>query len=143
MIISVLDCALMAGAACFSTRYPDNRLPFPAADGWLPLDAAAHLDHIVAPSSGFEAVAFINQATHEVVIGFAGTDGTKDITGDWLQGNITSAIGLPAVQLSDAANYYQGINRLYGTCDITFTGAGLARVSFGGTPTNELWNEAA
>lgn len=125
MTILTLDYALMAGAAYYSTRHPDNRVPFPANDGWLPLDEAAHLDHRVDAPSGFEAVAFINQATHEIVIGYAGTNGIKDITGDWFQGNMANAAGLPSTQTLLAAKYYQDIKKLYGTYDISFTGHSL------------------
>jgi Ca2+-binding RTX toxin-like protein len=123
MTVSTLDYALMAGAAYDSTRADGNKIPRP--DGWEPLEPGTTFEHRLDTISGFEAVAFINQATHEIVISFAGTNGTKDITGDWLQGNITSAVGLPATQLSLAACYYEDIKARYGTYDISFTGHSL------------------
>jgi hypothetical protein len=60
------DCALMAGAAYMSTRTEKNRFPVP--DGWKEIVG----EHETEPS-GFEANAFQNTTTNEIVISYAGT----------------------------------------------------------------------
>jgi hypothetical protein len=74
-----LEYALMAGGAYFSTRAPINQFPIPA--GWTQLGTS--LDY----SSGFEAVAFQQQGTNDIVISYAGTyPGLADVTADGLLG---------------------------------------------------------
>jgi hypothetical protein len=67
MTITTIEYALMAGAAYYDTRADENRVPYPASSGWERLPGFNHRGGN-DDSSGFEAVAFINQAAHEVVI---------------------------------------------------------------------------
>jgi hypothetical protein len=106
----------MAGSAYRSTRDPKNQFPIPS--GWSqyslwPAD----------PSTGFEAVAFQNQCSNDIVISYAGTY-DKDYSGDWLA-NIGLASGLGSAQLVQAAEYYLQVKAANPNANITFTGHSL------------------
>jgi hypothetical protein len=118
-----IDRALMAGAAYFSTRPAENRLPIAA--GW----AEQIQNRVSGGSSGFEARTF--QHGSEIVISFAGTNPSESIfpPGPDNQTNIGLATGFGADQLNEAAVYYLDIQRQLQatntTATITFTGHSL------------------
>ena len=89
--------ALLAGASYFDTRTSVNRFPVPA--NWT-LEIRAPEDS----STGFEASAYRNTQTNEVVISYAGTD-SSDISGD-IAADIGLATGIGSAQLFQAAKYY-------------------------------------
>jgi hypothetical protein len=77
-------------------RTPANAGPPP--QGWIQYAIATD------PASDFDAVAFYNPSTHEVVISYAGTDQIPDLHNlslseiervkeDWLLTNLPAAIG--------------------------------------------------
>ncbi len=74
-------------------------------------------------SSGFEASAYRNSLTNEIVISYAGTD-PSDITGD-IAANIGLAIGVGSAQLLQAAEYYLQVHAANPGATITFTGHSL------------------
>ena len=106
--------ALMAGRSYQSTRNKANW--FPVADDWPEIEGA----HDVT-SSGFEATAFRNLATDEIVISFAGTGSI--FNKDWWA-NFGLTLGNCVQQLCDAAVYYLEMKEFYGN-RITFTGHSL------------------
>ena len=113
-----LEYALMSGGSYLSTRHQRNQFPTP--NGWTQLDTS--LDD----SSGFEAVAFLQQGTNptNIVISFAGTNfGVADLEAD-------AALGSGifwSQQLGQAAAFYLEIlqNPLYSNATISFTGHSL------------------
>jgi hypothetical protein len=64
--------ALISGAAYFSQRQANNRIPVPEGEGWEKLPDGYDYNE----SSGFEAVAY--RKGNEIVIAFAGTDQWTD-----------------------------------------------------------------
>jgi hypothetical protein len=119
-MITAIEYALMAGAAYISSRDPINQLPTPK--GWLTTR------HDNPPDgSGFEAISFINGTTiadsTDIVISFAGTGPFG--SGDWLHGNIPSALGNLSDQLRHAATYYLDVQSANPGAHITFTGHSL------------------
>lgn len=111
-MVTTTEYALMAGASYISTRAPINR--FPAPQGWV-----EKIDKREVTSSGFEATYFTKGS--EIVISFAGTVGE----GDWIHGNIPSALGKLSDQLRQAADYYLLIKGSATGSSITFTGHSL------------------
>ncbi len=113
-----INCALMAGAAYFSTRSEGNRFSVP--QGW------EQVSYSPPVSSGFEASAFGNGTTiansTEIVISFAGTG--PGLNPDWIA-NSDLAMGSPTDQLREAALYYCQIKAENPGATITFTGHSL------------------
>jgi len=111
--------SLMAGRAYQSTRNKKNWFPVP--NGWTEIENS----HKENPSSGFEATAFRNLATDEIVISFAGTGPGFVLTSkDWWT-NFELTKGECVQQLRDAAAYYMDIKKKYANAAITFTGHSL------------------
>ncbi|MDH2917262.1 MAG: hypothetical protein PXX77_10360, partial [Gallionella sp.] len=108
-----IDCALMAGRVYQSARNSKNWLPSP--QGW------AEMEH-VEKSSGFEAGYFQRGTgtSTEIVISFAGTNGSGDIGTDVLLG-----LGAVAYQLEQAAAYYLSVKAANPDAVISFTGHSL------------------
>jgi Ca2+-binding RTX toxin-like protein len=71
------------------------------------------------PSSGFEAAAYRNITTNEIVISYAGTN-PGDLSGD-MAANIGLATGVGSDQLREAAVFYLNIQRQLQTANITAT----------------------
>lgn len=106
--------ALLSGAAYFSQRHANNRIPAP--QGWDRLPDGYDYD----PTSGFEAVAY--RKGDEIVIAFAGTDQWKD----WLSNFVLFASPWAAAQLEKAAAFYASIRQQYGEgVTYSFTGHSL------------------
>ena len=113
---TTIQYALLAGASYHDTRVDLNRFPIP--NGWnvvslVPQDS----------SSGFEASAYRNPLTNEIVISYAGTN-PSDLSGD-IAANIGLATGVGSAQLLQAAEYYLQIKAANPTASITFTGHSL------------------
>ncbi|MDD5391306.1 MAG: hypothetical protein PHD37_18365 [Gallionellaceae bacterium] len=112
-----IDCAMMAGLAYQSTRDKINW--FPAPSGWQEF---SHVPNSTYPTTlSFEASAFQNTTTGEIVISYAGT---SQLT-DWIA-NITLGTGFSSSQLEQAALYYLQVKAANpsGTT-ISFTGHSL------------------
>jgi hypothetical protein len=88
----IIDDALMAGAVYVSSRNVINQIPAPS--GWT------SIKYLSLPS-GFEAGAFQNG--NNIVISYAGTDPTS--WADWVA-NLALGIGIPALQLDQAVDFY-------------------------------------
>lgn len=82
--------------------------------GWEPLEY--HPDNLLGLSYGV----FKRTATHEIVLAFAGTNGS---VGDY-QADLAAALGLPAWQVSNAAQIFEQTKEKYGA-NITLTGHSL------------------
>ena len=89
--------ALLAGASYYDTRPQVNRFPLPT--DWIVISRVPQ-----DGSTGFEASAFKNSLTNEIVISYAGTD-PGDITGD-IAADTGLATGYGSAQLTQAAEYY-------------------------------------
>lgn len=96
-MVSTIEYALLAGASYRDTRADLNRFPIPS--GWSVVSIVPEDN-----STGFEASAYRNLATNEIVISFAGTD-PNDILGD-MAANLGLATGVGSAQLLQAAEYY-------------------------------------
>jgi len=70
-MITDIEYALLAGASYYDTRAGINRFPLP--QNW------SFVSRRPTQTSGFEAAAYQNQCSNDIVISFAGTD-----PGDWL-----------------------------------------------------------
>jgi len=111
-----IDCALMAGLAYQSSRDTINW--FPAPFDWVEF---SHVPNDTYPTTlSFEASAFQNTATGEIVISYAGT---AHLT-DWIS-NLTLGTGFSSSQLEQAALYYLQIKAANPTATISFTGHSL------------------
>jgi Lipase (class 3) len=113
-----IDYALMAGGSYISNRDAKNRFPVP--QGWV----STKYDN-PPNGGGFEAISFIQSGTTlatspEIVISFAGTNGSGDIGADVLLG-----LGAVAYQLEQAAAYYLEVKAANPNATITFTGHSL------------------
>jgi len=107
--------SLMAGRSYQSTRNKKNWFPVPT--DWREIEGV----HDVT-SSGFEATAFRNLDTNEIVISFAGTGSI--FNKDWWA-NFGLTLGNCVQQLRDAAAYYMDIKEKNANATITFTGHSL------------------
>jgi hypothetical protein len=92
---TTIEYALLAGASYRDTRADLNRFPIP--NGWgvasiVPQDN----------STGFEASAYRNSLTNEIIISYAGTN-PSDLSGD-MAANIGLATGFGSAQLRQAAD---------------------------------------
>lgn len=108
--------ALLAGASYRDTRADLNRFPIPNEWGVVSLVPQD-------PSTGFEASAYRNSRTNEIVISFAGTD-PGDILGD-IAADIGLSTGVGSQQLVQAAEYYLQVQAANPGASITFTGHSL------------------
>ncbi|MDZ4255790.1 MAG: hypothetical protein U1A72_24760, partial [Sulfuritalea sp.] len=113
----VADYALLSLAAYRDKRvFPVNRV-YPSVD-WQALPNG--LDH-AADGSGFEAVAYRNTQTNEIVIAYTGTDEMSDW---WTNiGGFTGA--WPSGQMKSAARFYAEVSAANPAAYITFTGHSL------------------
>lgn len=108
---------LLSGASYRDTRANLNRFPIP--QDWnvvslVPQDGA----------TGFEASAYRNTLTNEIVISYAGTD-PGDLAGD-IAADIGLATGFGSAQLLQAAEYYLQVKADNpDAISITFTGHSL------------------
>jgi hypothetical protein len=106
----------MAGLAYQSSRDTINW--FPAPSGWVEF---SHVPNGTYPTTlSFEASAFQNTATGEIVISYVGT---AQLT-DWIA-NLTLGTGFSSSQLEQAALYYLKIKAANPTATISFTGHSL------------------
>lgn len=115
-----VQCALLSGCAYYDNRHPLNRFPIP--QGW---DRISRYPESV---SGFEAAAFENKTTNEIVISFAGLDGNDDFIPSSIdfQQCTTLCLGETcADQLKEAAAYYMAIKKANFSATITFTGQSM------------------
>ena len=110
-MITTIEYALLAGASYIDTRSITNRFPIPknwSLDSSVPQNA----------STGFEASAYKNSLTNEIVISYAGTYngsllGSTDLFGipiDW-DANAGLGIGFGSAQLTQAVDYYLQVKR--------------------------------
>jgi len=111
-----IDCVLMAGLAYQSSRDKNNWFPTPS--GWLEFSHVPNGTYATALS--FEASAFQNTATGEIIIAYAGT---SQLT-DWIA-NLTLGTGFSSSQLEQAALYYLQVKQANPTATIGFTGHSL------------------
>ena len=120
---STLEYALMSAAAYDSTRSKDNKTPFPEGWGWSELPG---FQHFADPVSGFEFAAYMNAATNEIVISYAGTYPNPDFPSS-IDGKADLLIGVGGLgeQVQQAALYYEKIKSLYHDANISFTGHSL------------------
>ena len=112
-----IDCALMAGRAYQTSRDKANWFSVP--QGWqeffhVPDPAIPTFP----PNSGFEAVSF--RRGTEIVISFAGTNGSGDLGTD-----VALWMGMAADQLKQAAAYYLSVKAANPNAVISFTGHSL------------------
>lgn len=111
-----IDSALMAGLSYQTSRDKTNW--FPAPSGWVEF---SHVPNDAYPTTlSFEASAFQNTSTGEIVIAYAGT---AQLT-DWVT-NLTLGTGFSSSQLEQAALYYLQIKQANPTATISFTGHSL------------------
>jgi len=114
---NIADYALMCVAAYRDKRDPTNQV-FPATV-WEALPGS--LGHLPTDSSGFEAVAYRNAQTNEIVIAYTGTDELKD----WWT-NVGGVSALWATdQMKSAARFYAEVCRANPEANITLTGHSL------------------
>jgi Ca2+-binding RTX toxin-like protein len=113
-----IDNALMAGLAYQSSR--DRINWFPAPLGWVEFSHVPNSTY--STTLGFEASAFQNSATGEIVISYAGTNPTS--LADWIA-NLTLGAGFSSSQLEQAALYYLQVKSANPTASISFTGHSL------------------
>ncbi len=116
---TTIEYALLAGASYYDTRTAINR--FPAPKDWAVVSRIPENS-----TTGFEASAYKNSLTNEIVISYAGTNPNSLFDPD-NAANIGLATGFGSVQLLQAAEYYLAIknNPLYQGCTITLTGHSL------------------
>ena len=113
---TTIEYALLAGASYYDTRNPNNRFSIPQNWGVIsrvPQDG----------STGFEASAYKNLLTNEIVISYAGTYPT-DILGDQAT-NIGLGTGNGSAQLLQAAAYYLQVKAANPGATIKLTGHSL------------------
>jgi len=120
---TTIEYSLLAGAAYYDTRNNINRFPVPKewnVTSRVPQDSA----------TGFEAAAYINSTTNEIVISFAGTydNPMNPLTNPDMQADIGLATGFGSAQLLQAAEYYlqvKAANASNPKAHITLTGHSL------------------
>jgi len=135
-MITTIEYALLAGASYYDTREDINRFPLP--QNW------SYISRVLQDTAtGFEASAYKNALTNEIVISFAGTKDIYD-TGD-NAANIGLGTGYGADQLLQAAEYYLQVKAANPNANITFTGhslggglAALVGVFFGVSATKHV-----
>src|SRR5262245_54223946 len=117
---TTIDYALLAGASYRDTRADLNRFPIPA--NWIVVSLIPQ-----DPSTGFEASAYRNTMTNDIVISYAGTNPNDGILppGPDNTANIGLVTGFGSVQLLQAAEYYLQVQAANPTANITFTGHSL------------------
>jgi hypothetical protein len=112
-----IEYALLAGASYPDTRADFNRFPIP--ENWNVISLVPQ-----DQSTGFEASAYRNSLTNDIVISYAGTY-EKDIAGD-IFADIGLATGVGSAQLLQAAEYYLQVKAENSNAtSITFTGHSL------------------
>ena len=114
---TTIDYALLSGAAYYDTRSPINRFPLPQNWGVfsrIPADAM----------TGFEASAYRNALTNEIVISYAGTNPNSVLDPD-NAANAGLATGFGSQQLLQAAEYYLQVKAANPGANITLTGHSL------------------
>ena len=99
---TTLEYALLAGASYYDTRAGINRFP-------LPSDWSVFSRIPESSTTGFEASAYINSLTNNIVISFAGTGPGLDV--DWIA-NFGLTLGTWSDQLGEAAAYYLQVKAL-------------------------------
>jgi hypothetical protein len=99
---TTIEYALLAGDSYHDTRADLNRFPVPV--NWSVFSLVPQ-----DPSTGFEASAYRNSLTNEIVISYAGTD-PSDFSGD-ITANIGLATGFGSAQLLQAAEYYLQVKK--------------------------------
>ena len=117
---TTIEYALMAGASYFDTREDINRFPVPKDWGLISRNPENN-------TTGFEASAYMNSLTKEIVISYAGTNPNDGILppGPDNTANIGLGTGFGSVQLLQAAEYYLQVQAANRTATITFTGHSL------------------
>jgi Ca2+-binding RTX toxin-like protein len=109
---TVIEYALMAGAAYISSRADINKFPIP--QGWVEQVELRKNDL----GSGFEATEFRRDS--EIVISYAGTNGDGDVPAD-----VALGAGAWSEQLGLAAAYYLEIKALNENAAVSLTGHSL------------------
>ena len=117
---TTIEYALLAGVSYRDTRADLNRFPIP--NGWSVVSIVPQDN-----STGFEASAYRNSLTNEIVISYAGTNPNDGILplGPDNQTNIGLATGVGSDQLHQAAQYYLQVQAANPSATITFTGHSL------------------
>ncbi|TKB23235.1 DUF2974 domain-containing protein [Desulfopila sp. IMCC35006] len=112
-MVTTIEYALLAGCSYYSSRDAKNRFPVP--NGWNVLSRIPE-DSL----TGFEASAYKNSQTNEIVISFTGTNDSRD----WVT-NTSLANGDTCSQLRQAALYYCEVKAANPDATITLTGHSL------------------
>jgi Ca2+-binding RTX toxin-like protein len=113
---TTIEYALLAGVSYNDTRADLNRFPIP--ENWSVISLVPQ-----DQSTGFEASAYRNSLTNDIVISYAGTD-PGDLLGD-IAADIGLATGFGSQQLLQAAEYYLQVKAANPDANITFTGHSL------------------
>ena len=114
---TTIEYALLAGAAYRDTRADINHFPIPS--DWRRVSLVPQDN-----TTGFEASAYENALTNEIVISYAGTNPNSLLDPD-NPANIGLATGLGSAQLLRAAEYFLQVKAAHPTANITFTGHSL------------------
>src|SRR5690348_5730501 len=114
-MVTTIEYALLAGASYRDTRADLNRFPIPS--GWGVVSIVPEDN-----STGFEASAYRNITTNEIVISFAGTNPNESLVGPDHMADYLLATGVGSVQLEQAAEYYLKIKAANPNAIISFTG---------------------
>src|SRR5688572_27250543 len=117
---TTIEYALLAGASYRDTRADLNRFSIPA--NWNVVSIVPQDN-----TTGFEASAYRNSLTNDIVIAYAGTNPNDGIVppGPDNRANIGLGTGFGSVQLLQAAEYYLQVQAANPTATITFTGHSL------------------
>jgi hypothetical protein len=117
---TTIEYALLAGSSYYDTRKATNRFP-------VPKDWSLYSRIPENSTTGFEASAYKNSLTNEIVISYAGTydDGRSVLTNPDKQADLALGMGLWSDQLGQAAAYYLETKALNQGATISFTGHSL------------------
>ncbi len=119
-MVTTIEYSLLAGASYRDTRADVNRFPIPANWSFVSIVPQDN-------TTGFEASAYRNLLTNDIVISYAGTNPNDGILlpGPDNTANIGLTTGFGSVQLLQAAEYYLQVQAANPTTNITFTGHSL------------------
>ncbi|MCA3027794.1 MAG: DUF2974 domain-containing protein, partial [Rhodocyclaceae bacterium] len=117
-----LEYAQLSANVYRSSTSPANRIGVPR--GWQEYVVAGTERLREDPATGFEARAYRNTSSDEIVISYAGTD-TKQVLEDILTTNRGLGIGETVAQLKQAAEFYTRVKQAAGNAPISLTGHSL------------------